>query len=69
LFVFGEGKRRGEKRKKREEIEMFATAVSCWQIRQEYENLGLSRFLTLGEQVQSTLETLVNIVKEHEPSL
>jgi len=27
LFVFGDGKRRGEKRKKQEEIEMFATAV------------------------------------------
>jgi adenylate kinase len=69
LFVFGEGKRRGEKRKKQEEIEMFATAVRLLANKARVLDSGPVKVSDSGEQVQSALETLVNILKEHEPSL
>ncbi len=67
MFVFGEGKRRGEK--KQEEIEMFAIAVKLLANKARVRESGPVKVSDPGEQVQSTLETLVNILKEHEPSL
>ncbi len=48
---------------------MFATAVRLLANKARVLDSGPVKVSDSGEQVQSALETLVNILKEHEPSL